>query len=455
MGFVRFVQTSVTGKALFIGALILLLLVPLAMVEQLIAERGQRQDNATAEVASTWGHGQTIGGPILVVPLRLTGEGQAVTTDELYLLPDELDIASDAQSQALARGIYRVPVYNARVHISGRFVLPAGLPRYDAAELLWDQAVIALPISDARSIREPVRFSAGSSGTSFQPGGTRVAGFYPQLVARFADLGLGAPSAPLDFSIDVAFGGSEFLYFLPLAGVTRVTMTADWPSPSFRGAYLPEQRSVTKKGFNATWRVLDVGRSFPSRWTRSDPSATLAGNSSAFGATLIEPVGVHEATLRAAKYGVLLIGLCFATYFAFELLAALRLHALQYLLIGMANCVFYLLLLALAEQIGFGCAYLASAGASAALITLYSVAVLQSIGRALPIGALLTALYAYLYVTLRAEDYALLLGAVGTFVTLAAIMYFTRHVDWHAVRIGSSEPGFGLRARSDDWQEGV
>jgi inner membrane protein len=180
----------------------------------------------------------------------------------------------------------------------------------------------------------------------------------------------------------------------------------------------------------------------------------FSGDSIELGAALIEPIGVHEATLRAAKYGVLLIGLCIAAYFAFELLAGLRLHALQYLQIGMANCVFYLLLVALAEQIGFGYAYLASAGASEALITLYSVAVLRSVQRALPIGVLLAALYAYPYVTLRAEDYALLLGALGTFGTLAAIMYLTRHVDWHAVRIGSGR-SFGIEAEPEDAHEGV
>jgi inner membrane protein len=288
-----------------------------------------------------------------------------------------------------------------------------------------------------------------------RPGGTRVAGFGPQLVASFADLGLGPPSVPFEFSIDVALGGSDWLGFLPLGAETHVTATADWPSPSFRGAYLPEQRGVTDKGFSATWRVLDIGRAFPSRWSRSDPHVTSSGDAIEFGVALIEPIGVHEATLRAAKYGVLLIGLCFAAYFAFELLAGLRLHALHYLLIGMANCVFYLLLLALAEQIGFGSAYFASAGASAALITLYSVAVLRSVRRALPIGVLLAALYAYLYVTLRAEDYALLLGALGTFGALAGVMYFTRHVDWHAVRIGSRPSSFGMGAGSDDAQEGV
>jgi inner membrane protein len=455
MDVIRFFETSVTGKALFIGALILTLLVPLGMIERLIAERGQRHDAASAAVASTLGS-QTIGGPILVVPFRLVSSNDPAATDELYLLPEELGISSDSQTHPIARGIYQIPVYEAHIEISGRFADASTFTRNGERELLWDQAVIALPLGDFRSLREPVRFTAGGMSTPLQRGGMRVPGFGQQLVARYADLGVGALTAPLEFSIDVKVGGSNWLGFLPLGSITRVTMTSDWPSPSFRGAYLPEHREVNGQGFSANWTVLDVGRAFPPRWKRSDPVGAVSGDSSEFGAALIDPVGVHEATLRATKYGVLLIGLCFATYFAFELLASLRLHALHYLLIGMANCVFYLLLLALAEQIGFGFAYLASAGGSAALITLYSVSVLRSVLRALPIGALLAALYSYLYVTLRAEDYALLLGALGTFGALAAIMYLTRHVDWHAVRIGSIKAmSHELQTELEDAQEGV
>ena len=456
MGAIRFFQTSVTGKALFIGLLVLTLLVPLGMIERLIGERGQRHDAASAAVAGTLGN-QTVGGPILVVPFRPVGSSEPAASDELYILPEELDISSDSKTQTIARGIYRIPVYDAHIRISGRFVVPSpAAARGKDVELLWDQAGIALPISDPRSLREPARFTAGAASASFQRGGVRVPGFPQQLVARYADVGSGAPSAPLEFSVDIKLGGSNWLGFLPVGSVTHVTLTSDWPSPSFRGAYLPEHRDVNDEGFSATWTVLDVGRTFPPRWKRSDPDGAISGDSSEFGAALIDPIGVHEATLRAAKYGVLLIGLCFATYFAFELLASLRLHALHYLLIGMANCVFYLLLLALAEQIGFGFAYVASAGASAALITLYSVAVLRSMRRALPVGAPLAALYSYLYVTLRAEDYALLLGALGTFATLAAIMYLTRHVDWHAVRIGSIKAtSYGVRAEPEDAQEGV
>ena len=235
MDVIRYFETSVTGKALFIGALVLTLLVPLGMIERLIAERSLSYQAARADIGRTWGQRQTIGGPILIVPVRPPSGGYPVANEDFYILPDELDIVSDAQVQVLARGIYRVPVYNARVRISGRFALPADFPRSDV-EFLWDQAVIALPISDARSIREPVRFTAGGASASFRPGGTRVAGFGPQLAAQFADLGVRPPSTPFDFSIDVALGGSDWLGFLPLGTVTRVTAKADWPSPSFRGA---------------------------------------------------------------------------------------------------------------------------------------------------------------------------------------------------------------------------
>jgi inner membrane protein len=449
-------KTSVLGKVVFIGGLTLVLLIPLGMIERLIAERANRYELASIDVAATWGHAQTLGGPILIVPFRFTkmSYGQPVAaTDELYVLPDELEISSDAQVQALRRGIYEIPVYAARVELRGQFTPPSLSGDYDDLEILWGDAQIALPVSDARSIKEPVRFASDGASAAFEPGATRIAGFGPQLVARYADLGRDAPTAPLAFSLDVTLGGTSSLKFLPLGGVTRVKMTSNWASPSFRGAYLPEQRTVTAAGFDASWRVLDIGRSYGSSWKRSEPPPQNV-EATSFGAVLLTPLGVHAASLRTAKYGVLLIGLTFAAYFLFELFAAMRLHALQYLQVGMASCVFYLLLLALAEQIGFGVAYLASAAASTALIAAYSAAVLRSVRRAAPVGALLGATYGYLYVTLRAEDYALLLGALGTFAALATFMFSTRHVDWYRLRVGrareaaaaSAAPGAPLHA---------
>ena len=229
--------------------------------------------------------------------------------------------------------------------------------------------------------------------------------------------------------------GTSALAFLPLGDVTHVTLAANWPSPRFSGAYLPDERSVSGAGLAASWRVLGLGRGYRSVWKKSEPPPTVAAGT--FGVDFIDPIGVHEASLRAAKYAVLLIGFTFTAYLLFELLAGLRLHAMQYLSIGMANCVFYLLLMALAEQVGFALAYAVSAIAATTLIGAYSAAVLKSGRRALPVAALLGGIYAYLYVTLAAEDYALLLGALGTFVLLASFMYLTRRVDWSAVGLAA------------------
>jgi inner membrane protein len=431
---------SVTGKVLFIALLVLLLLVPLGMIKGLIQERARNYEVARSGIANVVGASQTIGAPILVVPFQYTQLVQlspVTVTDELYLLPRELTITGAIETDQRKRGIYSVAVFEARLHVTGRFPGVALDRNYDDLQILWNQAQIALPLTDARSVRQPIVLASGVRTTTFQASGERVAGFGPQLVARYAELGLGALTAPQAFSFDLVVAGTGSVRFLPLGDETRVSIASTWPSPSLVGAYLPQSPvEPTADGFTAEWRVLDLGRGYPSRWQRSG-GAPRDVAASAFGADLITPVGVHEATLRATKHAGLIIGLTFAAYFLFELFAALRLHALQYLLIGMANTVFYLLLLALAEHIGFGAAYAASAVAATALITSYSGAILRSLRRAAPVGALLTVLYAYLYVTLKAEDYALLFGAFGVFAVLASFMYLTRHVDWFTVSFGA------------------
>ena len=440
-------QGSVTAKVVFVGVLILVLLIPLGMIEGLVGERQILYDVARADIARAWGQAQTVGGPILVVPFTYTryvtdvnivnAERRAIAVkDELYVLPEQLEIRGDADAEERRRGIYKVPVYTTRLNATGRFpAVTLDTAEYPDLAVLWEQAVIALPISDARYVREPIVLSSGNGTTAFEAGGARVPGFGPLLVAPYAALGLGPITAPQAFSFELALAGTGALTFLPLGEETRVALTSDWPSPSFVGAFLPSERTVDAAGFTAEWRVLDLGRSYPSTWKRTGSTPENV-EPSAFGAELITPVGVHEAVMRATKYGVLILGFTFAAYFLFELFAALRLHALQYLLIGLANSVFYLLLLALAEHVGFAPAYLASALASTGLITSYSGAVLRSMRRAAPIGALLTALYGYLYVTLKAEDYALLFGALGVFAVLAAFMYLTRRIDWFDVTFG-------------------
>jgi inner membrane protein len=451
-------RAGVTGKLVFIGVLALVLLIPLGMIEGLIAERARHKLGAAADIANSWGGAQTIGGPILVVPFRYkrhyANTGVETVTDELYVLPQELAIDGEATTDALKRGLYAVPVYNATLSVSG-LARPANLESsdYPELEILWRDAVFALPLADPRSIRAPVRMTLAGTAVDFQAGGVRVAGFGTQLIAPLAAFGLERLDGAEAFSLEVTIAGTETLRFLPLGAVTRVSVESDWPSPRFTGAFLPEQRTVAADGFSATWRVLDLGRGYPSTWKRSDgapqlqslATASPAGavlpvgyadaQTASFGVDMVVPIGVHEAGTRAVKYAVLFLALTFLTYFLFEVFATLRLHPLQYLSVGLANCMFYLLLLALGEHIGFGLAYVASATASILLLGGYSAAILQSWRRAAPMIAMLTAVYGYLYATLLAEDFALLGGTVGLFAILAAFMYLTRHVDWYATSL--------------------
>jgi len=441
-------RATTTGKILFIAALTLLLLIPLAMIRDLIGEREQTRMTAEADIARAWGGEQIIGGPIVVVPIsygsrRLPdGSYGDATTDELFALPAELTIDADTSSQILERGIFEVPVYTAALGIAGVIRPPEFDPgSYPDLDVRWDEAVLALPLSDARSVSEPVRISIAGQQAAFGPGGTRVPGFGNQLVVALSDLGIGELEEPLAFTLELALGGSRSLGFLPLGDVTRVAIDSDWPSPSFQGEYLPDQRQVDSDGFSAAWQVLSLGRGYPSDFSRSSSAQsveTRQAYGASFGVTLMPPLSVHTAAFKASKYGVLFVGLTFIAFFLFEVFRKLRLHPMHYLSIGMANIIFYLLLLALAEHIGFGLAYLVSAVASIALIGGYASSVLGSPQRALPVVLLLSLTYLQLYMILNADDYAVLIGALTLFALLAAFMYLTRRVDWYQLDLRSA-----------------
>lgn len=476
---------GVTLKILFIGLLGLILLVPAAMIQELVTERAGRLESARAEIAGRWGEMQIVGAPMLELPFRYseTHDGESVRiSDVLVVLPQSLSISGNMEPTTLRRGIYEVPVYTAALDVEG--VLPAPpiadlQKRFPDIEFLWSEAMLVLPLADARPLAEPVRLrladaeaelqaggatgcfgmaapapmiwqplSTGAVPVTLPPGARIVAGPSPtpslgraaaascpswdRLVVSYAALGLEPLNAPQSFSLKVALRGTSGLRFLPFGDVTDVRLESTWPSPSFVGAFVPAERSVAEQGFTATWRTLAFGRGYPSSGLRSAGFESLLA-SSTFGVDLVAPLGVHEASVRAGKYAVLFVALTFLVYFLFEVFGGLRLHALHYLCVGFANCLFFLLLLAIGEHLGFGKAYVLSALASTSLIAGYSAAILGTGRRALSVAGLLGLVYAYLYVTLRAEDYALLIGALGLFVVLAVFMGVTRRVDWYAL----------------------
>jgi inner membrane protein len=420
---------------------------PLMMIWNLLGERRARRDAALTELASAWGGPQTVAGPVLVVPYRVRekvwptqtdnrvtpASTEVVRTHQAVFLPDVLDVKSDLKPEVRKRGIYEAVVYAGTVGMKGSFARPdfAAL-KIPEADVLWDEAWVALAVSDLRGARGSLELEWAGTKQPFTPG-TRLDGFSDGVHARLASAPTG--DGPIPFSTELTFNGSGGLRFAPLGRQSTFTLASTWPDPSFQGAFLPTGREVNAEGFTASWSMSYYGRSIPQQWTTREGRGLFPAQeitASLFGVDLIRAVDSYRHVERTLKYGLLFIVLAFTAFFLFEVLGRARVHPLQYTLVGAALVLFYLALLSLSEFAPFGTAYLAGASAAIALVTLYSIRVLQSLARAVALGAGLTGVYGYLYITLQQQDYALLYGTAGLFAVLAAVMFATRNIDWYA-----------------------
>jgi inner membrane protein len=448
-------RDSWLARVLVVLLLFAVLLVPLRMIEGLVGEREARRRAAVDEIGSTWGGPQTLVGPVLVLPHRVlrresvvlppaagavagtpgvVHERTRVETARAGFLPDRLKVEGTLTPERRRRGIFEVVVYTGTVAVSGTFpasdVRALGIDPDDAA--LAD-AFLSVAVSDTRGIREEPVLLWDGARVAFRPGegdaGLGAAGLH----APLPDF---SPGKPHPFSFTLRLQGTESLSVAPLGASTEASLASAWPSPSFFGSFLPEARRTGPDGFTATWRVSSFGRAYAQSWKSAPPVDAIAR--SHFGARLFLPADAYQQTTRALKYAVLFVGLTFLAFGLFEILGGVRLHPLQYLLAGFALALFYLLLLSLAEHAGFGPAYLAAASATTLLIAGWGAFVLAAAARALLLGGGLAALYGYLFVLLRLEDWALVLGAVALFAILAGVMFGTRRVDWWA--LGSAPP---------------
>lgn len=463
----RPVRGSIILKMSVIGALILLLLIPLGMVRGLIAERAQRRDQVVGEIAAIWGHAQTLGGPVLLVPYQVHSrdtKGKIVGSSRYlaYFLPETLKIDGRIQPERRSRGIFEAAVYQAELRWAATFRRPGfSTWRIPEQDVLWDEAALAIGVPDMRGIRRAVELAWEGRKLALKPGGAVEGLWTTGLRTPVPGLVAGKEGDAYNLSFDMAINGSSELMLLPFGQQTTATLRSTWPDPSFTGAFLPESRKVGPDGFEATWNVPYFGRGYPQQWLegevdkvirrgggggvevyRGDVTTATAGSvvaESAFGVGLFLPVDAYQKTERSVKYGALFLLLTFLTFFLYEVFNPFSLHPLQYLLVGAALCLFYLLLLSISEHVPFGLSYAIASAATIGLIAGYSMAILRGRLRALGTAGALAALYGYLYVLLQAEDYALLLGSIGLFAILALVMYATRRIDWYAPRPAAGE----------------
>jgi inner membrane protein len=421
-------------KSFFIGFLILLLLIPTFFIMFLVTDREHRQREVVQEVSSKWAGSQTVTGPFLAIPyyLQQTAANNQVTSQKKYLclLPDVLNINGKILPQIKHRSIFKVPVYNSNMTITGKFTIakPGKLP-VDISSLYFEEAVVCMGITDFKGIGENLQLKWNDTASNFETGLPDLdwlqEGISNPIKLTAEELLTGANN----FSISLSLKGSEQLYVTPFGNTTKVHFESDWPNPAFDGKYLPDTSNVSGKGFSADWKVLHYNRSYPQYFTGTGNHAI---SESAFGINLLQPVDAYGQTMRSVKYAILIIALTFFVYFFLEIYYRRQVHPLQYILIGFALVIFYTLLLSFSEYIAFALAYLVAAAATVLLISWYTKSIFKDWSIVLLFAFILSLLYLFIYVIIQLQDNALLFGSIGLFVLLAMIMYFSRKVNWNS-----------------------
>lgn len=429
----QWIQGSISLRIITIAILILILLIPVSMIESLIRERSNLRESVVTEVSNAWSQSQTLAGPILSIPYTYhleTDDGNLIErTAHAYFLPDHLNISGDVSPEVRYRSIYEVVVYTSNLGIEGAFSRP-DFTAFDIApdNILWDDAAITVGLTDLRGINDEVTLQWGSERYGFGPG-TATKDIVSAGITTPIDMGSdGLLSATYAFSFDLSLNGSRSLHFTPLGEETTVELESVWADPSFDGAFLPDERSVNNDGFSANWKVLHLNRNYPQAWLGQQHNVA----ESSFGVRLLMPVDAYQKSTRSAKYAIIFILLTFVTFFFIEVMNSKRIHPIQYIMIGFALSIFYVLLLSISEHLTFNIAFILSSIAITLLITLYSITLFKNKRLTLLTAGLISLMYGFIYTVLQLQDYALLIGSLGLFLVLTSFMYLSRKIDWYA-----------------------
>ncbi len=442
---------SIGFRFLVVGLLTLLMVIPLFLAAAVIDDRAGYAEDTRRDVSREWGGAQTLTGPILMIPVEgevqrnerrevpgdVEGETrfEEVTVTErgpvmpILLMPERLDLTADTETSIRRRGIFEVPVYSADIAFTASYNTDRVASVLKDGEVpQWGEAKLRLGLGSNAGLRGETSIRAGGADLPLEP-------FFASNASGVEAL-IGDPRGRADISAAITMNGAQELKVSPVGRITSVAMAGDWPDPSFTGAFLPDERTVTETGYEASWTIPHLARTLPqiSRGSFIEPAAH------AFGTAYVQVNDFYQKAFRAARYGILFIALTFLTVLLTERRDTPT-HPVQYILIGLAQSIFVLLMVAYAEQIGFTAAYLASAAATIALLTLFGWTALKLGVRTLVLGVTLLVLYGVLFLILRSNDQALLAGATLAFGALALTMILTRNENWY----GAAGPAAGFR----------
>ena len=442
-----FRRWSMGVKLLFVCFLALLMMIPALLVDSLITERQNRQADVVKEISQHAGGQQTFLGPVLAVPYDIpaTSPTDHAKHGMYFIFPADASATVKTTTEERHRSLFRVPVFQAALKLDSTFDLtgvPAAAPQ--GATLDWDHAEVVVGVSDPRGALADAVLTAADKTVTLAPaqiapnitvtGQTNLPTGQTNQQVRLTLFGTRLPETiqpNRQFTVSAAlrFSGAQRLAVLAYGKTTHLNEQGDWPSPGFDGTFLPETRTVTNSGFTADWSVP-----FMARGVRAEGTIgfMMGLADTAMGVSFIEVADPYQSVNRSLKYVPLFLGLVFLSYFIFEVTTRRRVHPVRYILVGIAQIIFYLLLLSLAERIGFDFGFLIAGGATVALLAINAGWIFASRLQGFRALVTFTLLYVLIYLLLRLEDNALLVGAIASFAAVAAAMYFTRSIDWYS-----------------------
>ena len=420
---VPFFQTT-TAKMIMVGILTLVLIIPLALVQELIVERSQRQKEVITETTAKWGNSVYFYGPILKVPYKDPMSG---ANNYAYFFPETLNNKTEVTMvKPLERSIYKSNVFTTKMQFDGKYVNPnfasKGIP---AENIYWNRAKILIRTTNLKSLKDEVKMKIGKQNLAFESVASGTNDSIESLETNYFDFQ--SLQNDTKFNFTISFNGSKQVKMVPIGKTTDAKMTSNWNSPNFNGNFSPISREITDNGFEANWKILHFNRPFAQKYFEVLPEL----GKYAFTVDFITPVDEYQQSERASKYGFLVIGLTFLIFFLIQSISKINIHIFQYSMIGIALIMFYTLLISITEHSSFSFAYLVAGASVIAMISLYSISILKDKKFPMFIGVSLSVLYTFIYVIIQLEDYALLVGSIGLFLILAAVMYFSRKIEWN------------------------
>lgn len=464
------ITNSTVLKLFVILFLSLILLIPLSLIEDLIEERKTREQEVSDGIALNWGQDQVVSGPILAIPYQQTiressEKNQNTIVQEhqemkwIFILPRTCNIMAKVDPQHLSRGIYVSVVYGSHIKLEGTFskIDPKNL-EIPEENIDWKGSKIILGLEDFKGLGKRPTLSWNNSQFTFDPDLHSFKLFHQNLVSNIP---LAAGQNEQHFTIELDLKGSRSLNFLPLGEQTNIQAEGNWANPSFTGAFLPDKRNTQTSSFSASWEIPSFSRKIPQQWTgdiqpiyhfdennrigdgfnaqRTDqtaPAAKVAAderltNSDMISIHFLPDVNNYQKTTRVTKYGILVIVLTFTSLLFTEVIKKKRVHIIQYILIGVAMVLFYTLLLALSEHLGFNPAYLIASMATVLLIGSFIRSITKDWKSALLLSAILAIFYLFIYILMQLRDYSLIAGTIGIFIILAILMRVSTKINWY------------------------